>query len=132
LAHCSHETYHFAPCTEAPGTLWPALHVHNKLHRKIQTYKTKLLCTWAQLSIVTAKLGHENKSSFANEKQNENITIARLIVTLSGVRFITACRSSHIVIICNLIAVLLACVKVVLLFKIKVFCDSFTVRVAQG
>jgi len=57
--------------------------------------------------------------AFASEKQTRNIAIARLIVRLSGVRFITACSSSHVVIACNnLMAVLLACVRVVLLFKV--------------
>jgi hypothetical protein len=129
LVYIQTTAHYLLPRTEAPGTLWPALHIATNCTVR---YKTKRLCTWAELSFVTAKLGRENKFNFANEKQNENITIARLIVTLSGVRFVTACRSSQIVIICNLIAVLLACVKVVLLFKIKVFCDSFTVRVAQG
>jgi len=70
--------------------------------------------------------------SFASEKQKQNITIALLIVRLSGVRFVTARGSSHIVMICSLVAVLLACVGVVLLFKIKEFCDYFVVRLAQG
>jgi len=78
LAHCSHESYHFAPCTEAPVTLWPALHIHYNLHRKIQKYKPKLLYTWAQLSSVTARQGRGNKVRTASEKQNQSVTVVTL------------------------------------------------------